>query len=326
MKSLVLTTAVLALLSPAVHAQSVNDAATPIMEAPGRFLVFFPLDKAALSAADRQIVTQAAEEFRTTGRARIEVTGHTDTSGSADHNSRLSERRAQTVADELERQGIAAADLVVIGRGEEDLRIPTADGVVEDGNRRVEIVFDIPAAAPEAAPVAAAPAPVVAERAPEPEAAEDPSPFLGLRMSALYGHNFGERDDAEGSGKSQNDLAGLEFSFDALPGDIVGLSLKQAILYSFNGEDDGLNGRSGLSLGLTPLNLGIINPYLSANAGYIYGSGVQDGFVAGPELGFNIPVGDNTVLNAKVAYDYQFRNSDWDKGIVWGGLSLGFLF
>jgi hypothetical protein len=76
-----------------------------------------------------------------------------------------------------------------------------------------------------------------------------------------------------------------------------------------------------------PLNLRIINPYLSANGGYIYGPGVQDGFVAGPELGFNIPVGETTVLNAKVAYDYQFRNAgDWDKGIVWGGLSLGFLF
>lgn len=324
MKWLMVTTAVLALLSPAVHAQSMNSAETPVMEAPGRYLVFFPLDKAELSVDDREIVTQAAEEFRITGSARIEVTGHTDTSGSAEHNRRLSERRAQMVADELERLGIPAADLIVIGRGEEDLRIPTADNVVEDGNRRVEIVFDVPA--PEPAPVAAAPAPVVAETAPEPTPVEEASPFLGLRMSALYGHNFGERDDDEGSGKSQNDLAGLEFSFAALPGDFVALSLKQAILYSFNGEDDGLNGRSGVSLGLMPLNLGIINPYLSANGGYIYGPGVQDGFVAGPELGFNIPVGDSTVLNAKVAYDYQFRNSDWDKGIVWGGLGLGFLF
>jgi hypothetical protein len=319
MRSLMLTVAVLALLTPAVHAQSVNDAATPFMEAPGRYLVFFPWDKAALTADDQRIVAQAAEAFRTTGSARIEVTGHTDTSGSAAYNLRLSERRAQLVADELERQGIAAADLVVIGRGEEDLRIPTADNVREAGNRRVEIVFDVPVAEPE-------PAPVVAAAPAEPVPVDEPGPFLGLRMDALYGHNFGERDDDDGDGKSQNDLAGIEFSFNAVPGSLVSFNLKQAILYSFNGEDDGLNGRSGVSIGLTPLDLGIVKPYLSANAGYIYGSGVQDGIVAGPALGFDIPVGDRTVLNAKVAYDYQFRNADWDKGIVWAGLGLGFLF
>jgi hypothetical protein len=322
MKSLMLTVAVLALVAPAAHAQTAGDAAEPFMEAPGRYLVFFGLSKAALSAADRQVVADAVEEFRTTGSARIDVTGYTDTTGSADYNLRLSERRAEMVADELERRGVPASELVVIGRGEENLRIATADGVAEPGNRRVEIVFDVPPPAPEPAPVVAEPAPE-----PTPEPVEEEGELFGLRMAALYGHNFGERDDDEGSGKSQNDLAGIEFSFAALPGDLVGVSLRQAVLYSFNGEDDGVNGRSGVSIGLTPLNLGIINPYLSANAGYIYGPGVQDGAVAGPELGFNIPVSDHTVLNAKVAYDYQFRNSsDWDKGIVWGGLSLGFLF
>lgn len=320
MRSLIFSAAFLALLTPAVHAQSVNDAETPFMEAPGRYGVFFPWDKAELTAADQQIVAQAAEEFRTTGSAQILVTGHTDTSGSADYNLRLSERRAQMVADELERQGVSAADMVLIGRGEEELRIPTGDNVREAGNRRVEIVFDVAVAEPEPAPV------VAVEEAAEPMPVDEPGPFLGLRMDALYGHNFGERDDKQGSGKSQNDLAGIEFSFNAVPGSLVSLNLEQAILYSFNGEDDGINGRSGVSIGLTPLDLGIVNPYLSANAGYIYGSGVQDGIVAGPELGFDIPVGDRTVLNAKVAYDYQFRNADWDKGIVWAGLGLGFLF
>ena len=324
MKSTMLAAAVMVLLSAVAHAQSTTDAERALEEAPGSYLVFFPLNKAELSADDRRIVAEAAEEFRTTGSARIEVTGHTDTSGSADYNLQLSQRRAQMVADELEQHNVPAGEIVVVGRGEQDLRIPTADGVVEEGNRRVEIVFDVPVRQPESAPAAVAPAPVVAQAEPEP--VEEPSPFFGLRMDALYGHNFGERDDDDGNGKSQNDLAGIEFSFDAVPGDFASVTLKQAVLYSFNGEDDGFNGRSGVSLGLMPLNLGIINPYLSANGGYIYGSGVQDGFVAGPELGFNIPISENTVLNAKVAYDFQFRNPDWDKGIVWGGLGLGFLF
>ncbi|MEZ5864501.1 MAG: OmpA family protein [Geminicoccaceae bacterium] len=321
MKSLMLAAAMAALVAPVVHAQSTTGGDAPFMEAPGKYLVFFPLNKAVLSAEDKALVAQAVEEFRATGSARIDVTGYTDTSGPADFNLRLSEERARSVAAELERRGVSAAEIVVVGRGEENLRIPTGDNVREPGNRRVEIVFDVPAPAPAPAVVAAAPEPV---RAAEPE--EEKSPFFGLKMAAIYGHNFGERDNSSGSGKSQNDLAGIEFSFNALPGDFLSVNLKQAVLYSFNGEDDGVNGRSGVSIGLTPLNLGIVNPYLSANAGYIYGSGVQNGFVAGPELGFNIKITEQTVLNTKVAYDYQFRNSDWDKGIVWGSVGLGFLF
>ena len=145
-------------------------------------------------------------------------------------------------------------------------------------------------------------------------------------LGALYGHNFGEHDESGTDDKTQNDLVGAELTFDALPGEIVGLSLKQAVLYSFNGLDDGINGRSVLSLGLTPLNLLVFRPYLSANFGGVYGSGVQDGLVAGPELGFSIGLTDTVALGAKVAYDYQFRNSDWDKGILWAGLDLGYRF
>jgi outer membrane protein OmpA-like peptidoglycan-associated protein len=42
------------------------------------------------------------------------------------------------VASELIRQGVPATDIVTIGRGEEDLLVPTADGVREPRNRRVE--------------------------------------------------------------------------------------------------------------------------------------------------------------------------------------------
>jgi hypothetical protein len=321
MKSLMLAASMLVLASPAVLAQTgPRDAAEPLMVAPVEYRVFFPLGKARLSADDERLVDQAAEEFLSTGSARIDVTGHTDTTGSADFNMRLSEERARMVADELERRGIAASSIVVLGRGQNDLLIPTADGVLEPGNRRVEIVFDIPEPAPAPA-VAAAPEPVQAEEPMD----EEKSPFLGLKMAAIYGHNFGEQDK-DGGGKSENDLAGIEFSFNALPGDFLSVNLKQAVLYGFNGEDDGVNGRSGVSIGLTPLNLGIVNPYLSANAGYIYGPGVQQGFVAGPELGFNFRISENTVLNTKVAYDYQFRNAGWDEGIVWGSVGLGFLF
>ena len=170
-------------------------------------------------------------------------------------------------------------------------------------------------------PVAEQPPP-----APPPEPAKEAPKRFTFKLGALYGHKFGESDKSDSSGKTQNDLAGAELTFDALPGDIVGLSLKQAILYGFNGEDDGINGRSVLSLGLTPLNLVVFRPYLSANFGAVYGPGFQDGLVAGPELGFNVGLTETVNLGLKVAYDYQFRNADVDKGVLWGGLDLGYRF
>ena len=55
----------------------------------------------------------------------------------------------------------------------------------------------------------------------------------------------------------------------------------------------------------------------------MYGEGVQDGLVAGPEIGFNINILEGLALRAKAAYDYQFRNTGLDEGILWAGLHGG---
>ena len=73
---------------------------------------------------------------------RIQVTGYTDRSGSPGYNQRLSERRAEAVADALQRLGVPSSDMAVSGRGENDNRVPTAPGVREPQNRRVEIVIE----------------------------------------------------------------------------------------------------------------------------------------------------------------------------------------
>ena len=84
---------------------------------------------------------------------------------------------------------------------------------------------------------------------------------------------------------------------------------------------------SALGIGLTPVNLILFQPYLSVNVGGVYGAGVQDGFIAGPELGFQVNMTERVALRTKVAYDYQFRNSgDFHKGIAWAGLGLGYRF
>jgi outer membrane protein OmpA-like peptidoglycan-associated protein/outer membrane protein W len=105
------------------------------------FLVFFDWDRADLTARARQIVAEAAQAARTQQVTRIEVAGHADRSGSAQYNQRLSQRRADNVAAELVRNGVPREQIVVQAFGETRPLVPTADGVREPQNRRVEIVL-----------------------------------------------------------------------------------------------------------------------------------------------------------------------------------------
>jgi hypothetical protein len=105
------------------------------------YLVFFDWDKYTITPEGLQIIQQAAAQWRAGARVRIEVTGYTDRSGSAGYNQRLSQRRAAAVAGALERLGVPRNEMAVQGRGENDNRVPTANGVREPQNRRVEIVF-----------------------------------------------------------------------------------------------------------------------------------------------------------------------------------------
>jgi OOP family OmpA-OmpF porin len=72
---------------------------------------------------------------------RVQITGYTDSSGSAAHNQKLSERRAETIRDRLVESGIDSARLDTVGYGEEN---PIADNDTAAGraeNRRIE--FDV---------------------------------------------------------------------------------------------------------------------------------------------------------------------------------------
>ena len=105
------------------------------------FLVFFDWDRDTITPEGMQIVQQAAAAFRAGAPVTIQVTGYTDRSGSPGYNQRLSERRANNVANALVRLGVPRqADGGQRPRRE---RQPRADrpGVREPQNRRVEIVF-----------------------------------------------------------------------------------------------------------------------------------------------------------------------------------------
>jgi len=115
--------------------------APPRPDAARTYLVFFDWDRADLTDRARQIIAEAAQATTRVQTTRIEVSGHTDKSGTARYNAGLSVRRAQNVAAELVRLGVPRQAITVQGFGESRPLVNTADGVREPQNRRVEIVL-----------------------------------------------------------------------------------------------------------------------------------------------------------------------------------------
>jgi outer membrane protein OmpA-like peptidoglycan-associated protein len=105
------------------------------------YLVFFDWDRADLTARARQIVAEAAQASTHVATTRIEVNGYTDLSGTAAYNQRLSVRRAESVEAELVRDGVSRNEIAIHGYGESNPLVPTAPGVREPQNRRVEIIL-----------------------------------------------------------------------------------------------------------------------------------------------------------------------------------------
>ena len=116
-------------------------APAPVAAPTRTYLVFFDWDRADLTDRARQIVASAAQASTRVQTTRIEVNGYTDLSGTARYNQGLSVRRGRSVEAELVRDGVPANEIGVRGYGEADPLVPTAQGVREPQNRRVEIIL-----------------------------------------------------------------------------------------------------------------------------------------------------------------------------------------
>jgi outer membrane protein OmpA-like peptidoglycan-associated protein len=106
--------------------------------------ILFDTDSAALRSASRTTLNDLAQNFRQYPDNRINVEGHTDSTGSDAHNQLLSENRAASVADYLIDQGVSSGKVVVYGFGEAR---PKASNETAEGrqlNRRVEIHIQAP--------------------------------------------------------------------------------------------------------------------------------------------------------------------------------------
>jgi outer membrane protein OmpA-like peptidoglycan-associated protein len=102
--------------------------------------VHFDTAKWNIRADARPILDEAISTLKENADVNVSVEGHTDSRGSDAYNQKLSEQRATSVADYLEKGGIAKSRLVkIVGFGEST---PVASNKTVDGmqqNRRVEL-------------------------------------------------------------------------------------------------------------------------------------------------------------------------------------------
>lgn len=103
--------------------------------------ITFAFNSSTLNQRSYAVLDRVADTLREYDQTLIEVAGHTDSVGSEAYNQRLSEQRAQAVANYLISRGISGQRLMVFGAGEMH---PIASNETDAGraeNRRVELTI-----------------------------------------------------------------------------------------------------------------------------------------------------------------------------------------
>jgi outer membrane protein OmpA-like peptidoglycan-associated protein len=107
---------------------------------PAQFTLYFVEGKDEFTDESRRAFDGVFAEIAQRPVPDVLVIGHTDKVGSDAFNDALSRQRAEVVRRALVARGIAAENIVVVGRGKREPIVPTADNVAEPRNRRVEIL------------------------------------------------------------------------------------------------------------------------------------------------------------------------------------------
>ena len=103
--------------------------------------ILFDFDKSDLRDDARGILNQAMFTLQHNPKADILITGNADIRGSEQYNQKLGERRASTVKNYMDQQGLAPERIRILSRGKLDALAPTHDivGMQKDRNAQFMI-------------------------------------------------------------------------------------------------------------------------------------------------------------------------------------------
>jgi len=100
--------------------------------------IYFDTGKATIKPKSKTVLDAAVEVLKKHPSVRVEISGHTDSTGSREFNLELSRRRAESVEDYLVEHGVEAGRVETRGAGPDE---PIADNKSKAGrskNRRIE--------------------------------------------------------------------------------------------------------------------------------------------------------------------------------------------
>ncbi|MCG7907145.1 MAG: OmpA family protein [Candidatus Thiodiazotropha taylori] len=110
-----------------------------ILNLPGN--ITFEVDKTYVKADFVEILDSVALVLNEYKSTMIEVAGHTDSTGSESYNQRLSQQRAQSVSEILNRNGVAGVRIDTVGYGETRPIASNGNAAGRQQNRRVELTL-----------------------------------------------------------------------------------------------------------------------------------------------------------------------------------------
>jgi outer membrane protein OmpA-like peptidoglycan-associated protein len=104
------------------------------------FTLYFLEGTTEMTPESVPVLDELRAEIARRPGVEVQVTGHTDTVGSDADNDALSLKRAKEILDLLATKGFDRSVMRAVGRGERELKVPTADNVSSPINRRVEVI------------------------------------------------------------------------------------------------------------------------------------------------------------------------------------------
>ena len=108
----------------------------------GKSIVYinFDVDQSSIKADGKEVVNQITEALQRDNTVKISIEGHTDNTGDAAHNKKLSTERANAVMNSLIANGIDKSRLTAKGFGAENPLVANDSEENKAKNRRVELV------------------------------------------------------------------------------------------------------------------------------------------------------------------------------------------
>lgn len=125
---------------PSFIASTFGEALAAEPAPPEKFVLYFEMGTTTLDARSQAAIPAIAAAARRRGAISVSISGHTDATGAGAVNDRLALARAERVKALLLEQGLAPGPMSVSSHGKGNPAVPTADGVPEPRNRRVEVV------------------------------------------------------------------------------------------------------------------------------------------------------------------------------------------